>query len=369
MQALQPEVNIANIEKELGVLWEAQKQKNILRASLFNLVIYAIDQVREEHLHQIVNNIIEKYPCRIIFIKADLDSHKDYISTHVSTAIIGKGETAVACDQINITVSLKQLHRVPFIIIPHFIPDLPLYLLWGQDPTKEHQILPTLRRYASRLIFDSDCTLNLQSFSKKMLQEIDIGKMEIRDMNWALTGAWREMIAHVFNTQEKIQQLRSSKNILIEFNCTKTGAVSHPEIQAIYLQGWIAAQLKWAFHSIEFEGEKRQIVYRNEDKLIHVNLIPISSLLSISDTILCVNVIDSNENIFNISRKDNYSKATIHVTTQDRCEIPYTLSIPDMRKGSFFMQELFYRKTSDHYQKMLALIAQYNCQKNLTKSH
>jgi glucose-6-phosphate dehydrogenase assembly protein OpcA len=368
MQTLQPEINIVDIEKELTKAWEVQKQKNLQRASLFNLVIYAIDQPRADHLHDIVNTIVEKYPCRIIFIKGDPDHNKDYIRTNVATAVIGKGELAVACDQINIEVSLKQLHRVPFIITPHLIPDLPIYLLWGQDPTTEYEILPTLRHFASRLIFDSDCTLNLQSFSKKMLHEIDTGKLEVRDMNWALTGSWREIIAHIFNTEEKIQQLRSCKNVKIQFNGTKTRTISHPETQAIYLQGWIAAQLGWQYHSIQFKGDLRQIVYKKDSDLITVDLISITNPDQLTDTIFSVEVASTEGNSYVISRKNNLPKATIHITTQDRCEIPYSLSLPDMRKGAFFVQELFYRRTSDHYRNMLTLISHYNCQSTPNKS-
>lgn len=368
MQTLQPEINIVDIEKELSKLWEGQKQKNLQRASLFNLVIYAIDQTRADHLHDIIDTIIEKYPCRIIFIKGDPDHNKDYIKTSVTTAVMGKGEHAIACDQINIEVSLKQLHRVPFIITPHFITDLPVYLLWGQDPTTEYEILPTLRHFASRLIFDSDCTLNLQSFSKKMLHEIDTSKLEIRDMNWALTGSWREIIAHIFNTEEKIQHLRSCKNIKIQFNGTKTRTVSHPETQAIYLQGWIAAQLGWFFHSIQFKGDQRQITYKKDsDNLVTVDLISKANPEQLTDTIFSIEVTGSENDTYTISRKNNLPKAIIHITTQDRCEIPYVLSLPDMSKGASFVQELFYRRTSDHYRHMLTLISHYNCQLTPTK--
>lgn len=350
------EIKMTDIDKEL----KGQKQKN--RASLFTLVIYAVDQRRAEHLHDIVNTIVDKYPCRIIFIKGDPDHNKDYIKTHVDTVLSGKGESAIACDQINIETSLKQLHRVPFIVTPLLLTDLPVYLLWGQDPTTEYEILPVLRHYATRLIFDSDCTLNLQSFSRKMLHEIDSGKLEIRDMNWAKTGSWREIMAHVFNHQEALSRLRNSKQIKIEYNCTKTSNISHPETQAIYLQGWLAAQLEWNFHSIHMHGEAKQITYTNNRNPIQVDLIPREAQEQQSDTIYSIEVIDQAYNSYTITRQGNLPKVTVHITTQDHCEIPYSLPLPDMRKGAFIVQELFYRRTSGHYRNMLALIAHYNCQ-------
>lgn len=363
MTSKQAEISIADIQNELARQWEAQKEKNLIRASLFNLVIYALDKARSDYLREIVKTIIEKYPCRIIFVQGNPEPGKDFIKATVTNEIIGKGDSAVACDQINIEVSSKQLHRVPFIILPNFLPDLPIYLLWGQDPTTEYEILPSLRRYASRLIFDSDCTLNLQSFSRKMLLEIETSKLEIRDMNWAATGAWREVIAQVFDSEEKIRLLRNSKRIQITYNSLKTDKVSHPEIQAIYLQGWIAAQMGWQFRSIEIKEDQRKVVYVNGDNHVEVDLIPRLAPELIPGAIISVDVASIEEHSFLIVRKDNQPKVFIHVTTQDRCEMPFALTLPDMRKGSFFMQELFYRRTSDHYHNMLSLIAQYNCQK------
>lgn len=359
MQTDGAEISIADIEKELSRLWETQKQKKLLRASLFNLVIYASDPRRVKKLSHTINTILEKYPCRIIFIKADNDTSKNYIKVNVASAMMGKGETAVACDEIEIEVSHSQLHRVPFIILPHFLPDLPIYLLWGQDPTTEYVILPSLHPYASRLIFDSDCTSNLQSFSRKMLQEIDTGLLEIRDINWASTGSWREVMAHLFRKAETFEKLRSCRRLKIEYNATKFQGISHPEIQGIYLQGWIAAQLEWTFHKIQILDDKRQIQYKGEESGVEVDLIPIETQKEFSDTLLSIEIITSEGNSYVIQRQGSQPKVQIHITTQDRCEIPYALPLQDIRKGNYFMQELFYRRTSDHYRNMLTLISHY----------
>jgi glucose-6-phosphate dehydrogenase assembly protein OpcA len=175
MTTTSPEIRLADIEKELNGLWETQKDKKLIKASLFNLIIYADVKEKSDFLDDMVKTILEKYPCRIIFISGNTDALKNSLRTSVANIIVGKGENAVACDRIHIDVSPQQLHRVPFIIFPLLIPDLPIYLLWGKDPTGEMDILPHLRPYASRLIFDSDSTYNLQDFSRKMLKEIDAG--------------------------------------------------------------------------------------------------------------------------------------------------------------------------------------------------
>ena len=263
--------------------------------------------------------------------------------------------------QINIDVSYKQLHRVPFIVLPHFVSDLPIYLLWGQDPTTEHMIFPHVRRYASRLIFDSDCTQNLQRFSKMILEELHHKNLEIRDINWASTGSWRDVLGRTFDTPEKIHQLHFSKNIQIIFNNHKTEVITHPEIQAIYVQGWIAAQMGWQFKSIENRPESRRIIYNTGSNDAVVTLLPQIHHNIPPGTILSFEAASYDDH-FIVSRKEDQPKVVIHISSLEQCEMPFTLSLPDLRKGPAFLQELFYRKTSVHYQNMLKLIGQYNCQ-------
>lgn len=354
----QIEINLANVNQELGRLWDAQKEKKLTKASLFNLIIYANNKTRTEFLEDLLHAILEKYPCRILFIFEEQDSSKNYLRTTVSNIIIGQGENALVCDRINIDVSQSQLYRVPFIILPLLVTDLPIYLFWDVDPTIDHQILPHLKPYAARLVFNSDCTVNLQNLSRKILEEIRQEKLEVRDINWAAGGSWREILAHIFDTQEKIQSLQTCKNIRIEFNAKCRAGSSHPEIQAIYFQAWLAAQLGWSYKSNEIKEDTRYFHYSNNGRPISIELFPHVYPLEISGGIHSIEINTENENILVLTETEVNPRVTIHVTTQDRCEMPYHVPLSEMMKGGFLLRELFYRKTSDHYKNMLTLLAQ-----------
>jgi glucose-6-phosphate dehydrogenase assembly protein OpcA len=51
-----------------------------------------------------------------------------------------------------------------------------------------------------------------------MLKRIDTLSYDIRDMNWGMTGPWRDVMAQVFNSADRIKQLREAKSLLIEYN-------------------------------------------------------------------------------------------------------------------------------------------------------
>lgn len=354
MLDLKEEKTIANIEKELARLWDEQKEKKQTKASLFNLILYTHESRRTAYFRKMVQAIIDKFPSRIIFIEGKRDANPGYIHVSVSTETSGTEGSIIACDQITIETSFQQLNRVPFIVMPHLVPDLPIYLLWGQDPTSENELLPAFQKFATRLIFDSECTENLQHFSKEMLKKLSLQKMDFMDMHWALIKGWRKTLATVFDTQEKHEQLRNAKGITITYNSRKTEFFQHYETQSIYLQGWLAAQMEWNYDSMEV-NKNRKIRYTNG---VEVTLCPSEYEAHPSGAILRVDVHCEGQVEFSISREKIWSKSICHISYPESCEIPHLFPMPDLERGFNFMREVFFSKPSNHYNNMLKVIAQ-----------
>lgn len=354
------DIQVANIEEELSKFKETNGGKSQIKACLFNLIAYAIDSTRANYIAELIHTIIEKFPCRIIFIKADAEASHDYLHTEVSIVSSQQGKTVIACDQIAINVSKSQLHRVPFLILPHLVPDLPIYLLWGQNPIEENQILPKIQQYATRLIFDPECSENLQLFSKNLLEKIDsFHNLELMDINWALISNWREILAQIFNTPEKIYQLNASKSINIVYNDHKTEFLKHPEIRANYLQGWLATQFQWKFIKCSFANGKRIITYSNKDSQdITVTLCPKIHTDLPTGAIIEIEVATKDNHFCVISLMQKLSQVVVHASTLEKCELPFTLTLPNIHRGFSFMKEIFYYPMSNHYRQMLETISQ-----------
>jgi glucose-6-phosphate dehydrogenase assembly protein OpcA len=351
------EVSIADIESALTQLWESQSAKNNIKANLYNLVIYAPEQSQTTYLQEIMRSLIEQFPGRIIFIQGNPDPSQDYLKSYVSNTLFKKDNVAIACDQIVLEVSKSQLHRIPFVVLPHLLPDLPLYLLWGQDPSRETEILPYLRPYALRLIFDSGCTESLQRFSRKILEDLKKWKIEIMDLNWASIAPWREIMASLFDTQERINQIRSAQNIQISYNACHPELMHKAIIPALYFQGWIASQLGWTYHSSHFSSSEKIIHYETMQGPCDVILTSQVEKNKLPGSILSLTIESTEDQNFSIIQDAKYPRVIIRISRADLCEMPFSLSLPDIRRGSTLMKELFYRKTSPHYQRMLALIS------------
>lgn len=350
------DVQIADIAKELAKLHKAQAEKKEIRASLFTLIIYVHEEQRSRYLQDIVQNIIEKYPCRIIFIKADRNPSSNHLRVKVSSAQSSKGGTLIACDQITIEVAGKYMNRVPFLVIPHLLTDLPIHLLWGQDPTCENEILPTLEKLADRIIFDAECTKNLRQFACVILEMHKSLHIELLDINWALLSGWKDIVTQAFYLPEHLIELINSKEINITFNNEQSDWVHQPEMQSIYLQAWLAARLKWRFKSMSWMGEERLVTYTGPKGDIAIKILPSANPLLPPGGIISFEVSSYDGYHFNLQHDRDRAKVTVNCSSEVMCELPFTLPLADIKRGFAFMNEIFYARPSPHYIEVLELL-------------
>jgi hypothetical protein len=358
------DIQIPCIQKELDAIAKGILEKKQVKASLFNLVIYAHEYAHEpkriRYFQELVDTILGKFPCRILFINA-CESDKEYFHVSVASVISGSGAATVACDQISIKASKNQLFRVPHIIIPYLLPDLPVFLLWAQSPFEEHIIFPSLQPYASRVIFDSGCSDNLTLFCKEMEMNLNKLKMEVMDINWALLSNWRDLLYKVFETKEKVEELAKCKSVIITYNDNKTEFVQHPEIRSIYLQGWLASRFKWRYRQIERFQDSAIISYFAESNPVVMALQPCTDPYQPSGSILSIEITLLTGRTYSIFRKSGLPQAVVHESSPDTCELPCTLPLPNVHKGVPFISEILYQNIGEHYLEMLHMISQIDC--------
>lgn len=360
-----PDIQIADIEKKLSLLWKQPQEIKQTKGCLFNLIIYAHESRRVEYLKEIVDNILDKFPCRIIFIKENDSSDHPYL--HADASIVMSGQNAshqkniIACDQITIEASKCMLNRVPFLVIPHIVPDLPVYLLWEQTPFEDQIIFPAIQQYATRIIFDSESSESLSKFCNEMKKNLDELKMDIMDINWALLSSWREIFSRLFDAPEKINDLRACESMTITYNESTDQRHRHPKIRAIYLQGWIAQRLEWTYDRLEVSSSGITIYYHgSNNQPVIVKIVPdVNPNLPLGSIIL-ITIKTMNEMCYHLARKPNLSQIIIHTSSPETCELPLTLAAPNVHRGLEFLTEIFYAKLGEQYRQMIDFISPLN---------
>jgi len=350
------DIQVGNIAKEL--MKSSEACSNQIRAGLFNLIIYSNEPRREEYFQIIAKSIVSKFPSRIIFIQKFNDPEKNFLRVKVSKEVINKGAEEINYDQITIEVTEQQLHRIPFLILPNLLPDLPIYLLWGEDPVKEKNIMPHFIKYAERLIFDSDCSESLSKFSSEIYRLMETRKdIEIIDLNWIRINGWRNVLRQVFDFQD-YHRLKYNKGIQIFYNSKPTDFVLHKEIEGVYLAAWLITQLEWTLVSYTGDGEVFRALCNNGENDFEITLMPQRHEEFSHGAIISMEITSKDDYFTCIMPNEKLSKAIVHISTPESCFLPFSLPLPGLKKGSIFTTELVFSKTSSQYRNMLAFLQQ-----------
>jgi glucose-6-phosphate dehydrogenase assembly protein OpcA len=352
---IQQIVSPEQIEKQLQSIWEALVKENKMRASLFNLIVYTHLSPRTDYFRNIVQKVIEKFPCRILFISFDPDVTQNYLKTAVSVVTPSQAETTIACDNIDIGVAGNEVEKVPFLLLPHILPDLPVYLLWAEDPSQSNSLFQPLLKMAHRVIFDSEAADNLLSFSKTLLDLHTKQKIDIADLNWARTEGWRDLLASTFDSKERIAQLESLTELSISYNSRETEFFCHLKIQSMYLLAWLSSQVGWKFLSSAKAENGLSFTFKMSGDLTSKFFIQSEQWYKLGPgTIISVNLASKDGHVYTCARiPEQYHHVTIQISTPSQCDLPYQFILGQTATGQSLVKEICTKGTSAHYVEML----------------
>jgi len=341
---IQQIVDPGKIEPELMRLWEGLAKEK-MRACLFNLIVFNKLSPRTDYIRGIVQKVSEKYPCRVLFISSDPESEHPYLKTAVS--VVGNG--SIACDYIDIGVSGPKIEQVPSLILPHLIPDLPISLLWTEDPSVPHPLFAPLTQLATRIIFDSESADSLLAFSKKIVQMREETGIDTADLNWARIEGWRDLIASLFHSGERLEQIQ---DVRITYNSRKTESFCHLKVQSMYLLSWLSSCLNWKYKKASskleftFEKQKAKIDSSEWEKLG-------------AGTVISVDLTASDGHIYQCARQRNeYHHVSIQISSPNQCELPYQFILGQTATGQSLIKEIINKGTSAHYLEMLKTLSE-----------
>ena len=330
--------NLSSLSKKLQGI-------HLTRACLFTLIVYAKKDGRERYLYNLARSIITKFPCRLILITEEENSKENFLLTYVSD-LRPERESSIFCDMIHFKVGGEETNRIPFVILPHLIADLPVYLLVGEETPLTH----TLQSNATRTIFDSECTKDFSLFTKKLLAIYHSDHADIGDLNWARTASWRSLFSQTFSTQEKLSLLLDVKEIAITYNHR-----DH-EIPSLYFQGWLASRLKWEYQ----ERTRSSYHYTSLGLPVIVDLIAGSYPDLPNGRIIEVSLKSNRgEEIVFTREQDRPETIKIRHTSKTFCELPFLYTFTKEHSGPSIVHEIYNVGTSPTFLQVLQLLSTY----------
>ncbi len=326
-----------------------------LHACLFNLIVFSPSRHRSQYLEGVVQSVVENFPSRALFV--EVDDSNNTITTEFRSSALRKGPYITGYEEIMFRVPKNECAKVPFVLLPYLLPDLPVVLLWGQDPTTEREILPHLIKYANRLIFDSENAENLQRFSHRVLAHADSSTTDLVDLNWARIKGWRDAFDEVFDSTARLEQLQLAKKIEITYNSRQDEFFHHCATQALYLQAWLSHQLGWKPRHLEPGDPATRIIYFNGSSDVTVELRSQESAERPPGSILRVEIAGAYDNCFSLQQKPGTQQAMVHISSTELCEMPFSVMIAGPRLRYQFLKDLFYSRSSRHYFNMLRVLS------------
>lgn len=350
-------VSPSNIQNELNKIWESFETKTVTRACLFNLIFYTHKNHRTHYIERITQAVVEKFPSRVIFVTINKDAKEDYLKTAVSILPSSKGEFDVACDYIHIETGGSYQERVPFVVLPHILPDLPVYLVWAEDPNQEDPTCHQLEQFVDRLIFDSESSENLAHFATNALKHYEKSQSDIADLNWARIEDWRDVFSMTFHSDEKLKKIESAQKIAIQYNSQETPFFCHTRIQAMYLQLWLACQLNWEFDAASNDKNTSVFKYKGRSGPIEITLSAVQEAKLPPGLILSAEIQTAQNESFSFKRNAKLlHQITFEHSTSSQCDLPFHYVFTKVESGHSLVKEICHRGTSEHYLKVLNLL-------------
>jgi glucose-6-phosphate dehydrogenase assembly protein OpcA len=344
-----------NIDEELHRIWAHLAETKKLRACLFTLVVWAGD--REEYFREVASRLLETFPCRLMFLTEDRDDPQG-LHVSVEAAASGSGESEVACDRINIRVGEQARDRVPSLLLPHLVPDLPVYMVWGEDPASRTALFESLRPWATKLIFDSEITSGLQRFAQRLLNLRAMAGQDIADLNWVRTDPWRDLLSRTFQDAEHLQSLLGAHTVRIRYNACTGVFCRFTTAQAIFFQAWLASELRWGVGSYDtIEHHQRIACLSLEGEVISL-ILPEERTGVPEGQISGVEIECRDGAIFRFEREDAPGfVANVHIERGEACEMPTRMVRSAFERGHSLASEMLEPGTSPHFMEMLHWLA------------
>ncbi len=350
-------VKPGEIEHELLESWSANGEVDKVRAALFNLLVYVPHLDRSSEVKAITKRVIRNFPSRVLFITHDKESRRSYLETEVAVDLIGEGPHRLSCDMIHIRYAGSEAEKVPFLILPHLLPDLPVYLLWLGGPREDDQLFEFLSPYLSRAIFDPYALDMLPLFSRYLLGLVNRFPRGVTDLQWAATEGWRQVIAGALNSQERLEQLAILKEGRFLY-ARDDRPERDPRIQASYLQAWIASQMKWRFTGLKaLPDGALHLNYEGQGGPILIRLEPDPLRRGDPGAVVYFDAITYGRQRFEFSVDPTSQLACFRLWTPERCDLPHTLYLPHPTRDELLAREIFQQGTTKHYQQSLKLVS------------
>ena len=289
---------------------------------LFNLLFFSKDACRSSRLEKLIQPLMSTYSCNLI---------KIYAQEH-------------------------PLEMIPFLVYPKLKADLPIYLILPEDITLNTPELKPLISLASRIIFVAHETPTIPLFAKRLIPLIKKNSsQDYMDLDFAFISNWRNILPKVFDTEEKIHELKNCNKISLTYH----GKATKGRALGLYLTCWLAAQLNWKPQAFKELKNKTMLSFLNGEKNLCCELTAEESLDVISGTLLYLKIEGNNNCTWEFTLDSTNAQVNLHYTEDTFCSLPEIFPVKNFKRGLTLAKNILFNPCSDHYYNMLNTLKEF----------
>lgn len=234
--ALGKEVAIAEVDKELRLLWE--KDKASTNASLINLAVYSERNGAIIQNSELVQAITREHACRALLIGIDRDNPKASIRAWITAHChLSQGRKSICCEQIAFQLTGKSTGRLRNTVFAHLNSDLPLVFWWQGElsPIFSDRLYSLIDRF----VFDSSQWADPLPSFRCLEQAMDEASRFLpMDLEWTRSSQIRLAVAGLFDDP-------MAANALEHMNRIRIVVHTDHRIAGLQLLAWVIQRTGW----------------------------------------------------------------------------------------------------------------------------
>src|SRR6202171_2869385 len=248
-------VDVAKIEKELASMWSSASdpengttRSGVTRACALNLIVYATPEDDRDQLEDLLGQVNEQHPGRILILVAHRETQEAGLEAYVSMRcrLLGGTGKQICGERVTIEARGPLVETAATAVAPLLVPDVPVYLWWKDIPHYEDKLFDRLSQMADRIVIDSAAFDHPYEDLLRLTKMIgdQSRRLRVSDLNWGRLTSWRTLLASFWDVPVYRPLLEKIDHVTIVY---RPSSVAPDEIAptALLLAGWLSARLGW----------------------------------------------------------------------------------------------------------------------------
>ena len=248
-------IDVDRIEMELASMWskascseDGTTSSGVTRACTLNLIVYTTPSDDRDELDQMLNQVSERHPGRILILVADRETKEPKLEAYVSTRcrLLGASSKQICGEQVTIEAGGSLVETAATAVAPLLVPDVPVYLWWKDIPHYEDKLFDRMAYMADRIVIDSAAFDHPHDDLLRLAKMIgDPSRLlRVSDLNWGRLTSWRTLLASFWDVPDYRPLLHEIDRVEVAYDPPD---VASDEIapKALLLAGWLSSRLGW----------------------------------------------------------------------------------------------------------------------------